>query len=290
MAAARAIERRILGVLVEKQKTSKTADSYPLTLNALVTGCNQKSNRDPVLDLDEIEVEEGLTALQKKGLIERVTGGRAERFRHRLYDVWTRNGPELAVLAELLLRGPQTKGDLRGRAGRMDAIDTLDALDGILKPLASAGLWSFSVIPIVAARWSRTASTTPDELARLNSHSPRSFEAELAPTASTPSGMDAKLAAALGEIESLKARTAALESEVAGLKKQTGLVGRGLSGVTSPVNCLLSMVGHQYVSMYSMMSSVPFSCVTIGFIFGLYIASVRSRTSSTFLRPTSPSA
>src|SRR4051812_46153213 len=133
-------ERRILGVLVEKQKTSKTADSYPLTLNALVTGCNQKSNRDPVLDLNEIEVEEGLTALQNKGLVERMTGGRAERFRHRLYDVWTRNGPELAVLAELLLRGPQTRGDLRGRAGRMDAIDTLDALDAILKPLAERRL------------------------------------------------------------------------------------------------------------------------------------------------------
>src|SRR5207248_1712459 len=60
------VERRVLGVLVEKQKTSKTADAYPLTLNALVTGCNQKSNRDPVLDLDEVEVEEALGALQKK--------------------------------------------------------------------------------------------------------------------------------------------------------------------------------------------------------------------------------
>src|SRR5262245_33571590 len=129
------VERRILGVLIEKQKTSKTADAYPLTLNALVTGCNQKSNRHPVSDLDEIELEEGLAVLQKKGLVDRVTGGRAERFRHRLYEVWTRNGPELAVLAELLLRGPQTRGDLRGRAARMDTIDTLDALDAILQPL-----------------------------------------------------------------------------------------------------------------------------------------------------------
>src|SRR5947208_15625728 len=75
-------ERRVLGVLVEKQKTSKTADSYPLTLNALTTGCNQKSNRDPVLDLSEYEVEEALAALQKKGLVTRITGRRAERFRH----------------------------------------------------------------------------------------------------------------------------------------------------------------------------------------------------------------
>src|SRR4029079_786006 len=82
------IERRILAVLVEKQKTSKTADSYPLTLNALVTGCNQKSNRDPVLDLDEVEVEEAVEALQPRGLVSRITGGRVDRFRHELYTAW----------------------------------------------------------------------------------------------------------------------------------------------------------------------------------------------------------
>src|SRR5260221_5089571 len=70
------LERRILGVLVEKQKTSKSADSYPLSLNALTTGCNQKSNRDPVLDLSDDEVEEGLSVLQKKGLAVRRTRSR----------------------------------------------------------------------------------------------------------------------------------------------------------------------------------------------------------------------
>ncbi len=163
------IERRILGVLIEKQKTSKTADSYPLTLNALVTGCNQKSNREPVLDLDEVEVEEGLTALQKKGLVERVTGGRAERFKHKLYEAWTKNGPELAVLAELLLRGPQTKGDLRGRAGRMDSIETLDVLDTILKPLVARRLVVFLGDPerrgaLVIAWVPRAGRTCPLEV------------------------------------------------------------------------------------------------------------------------------
>src|SRR5690349_6598361 len=128
-------ERRVLGVLVEKQKTSKTADSYPLTLNALVTGCNQKSNRDPVLELDEVEVEEAVEALQPRGLVSRITGGRVDRFRHELYTAWTNAGPELAVLAELLLRGPQTKGDLRTRAARMAPIESLEALDEVLKPL-----------------------------------------------------------------------------------------------------------------------------------------------------------
>src|SRR5436190_13759530 len=95
------LQRRILGVLVEKQKTSKSADAYPLSLNALVTGCNQKSNRDPVLELDEVEVEETIEALQPRGLVSRITGGRVDRFRHELYTAWTDAGPELAVLAEL---------------------------------------------------------------------------------------------------------------------------------------------------------------------------------------------
>ena len=230
------IERRILGVLVEKQKTSKTADSYPLTLNSLVTGCNQKSNRDPVLELDEFEVEEGLTALQKKGLVTRVTGGRAERFKHNLYDAWTRNGPELAVLAELLLRGPQTKGDLRGRAGRMDPIDTLDALDLILKSLVEQRLAVYLTDPDRRGALIAHGFYAPDELARLRTqHSHQSHAAESDPTPARPaapppaglSDVEAKLAAAVSEIEVLRGRVAGLEDAVADLRRQLGL---GASG------------------------------------------------------------
>jgi uncharacterized protein len=230
------VERRVLGVLVEKQKTSKTADSYPLTLNALVTGCNQKSNRDPVLDLDEVEVEEGLTALQKKGLVERITGGRAERFKHKLYDAWTRNGPELAVLAELLLRGPQTKGDLRGRAARMDPIDTLDALEAILKPLLARRLAVYLTDPDRRGAVVSHGFHTADELARLKAHhgsAPASVSDsdtfdDFRPPAPAPSpdavaALEAKLAAAVAEIDALKARTSGLEAAVADLRKQLGL-------------------------------------------------------------------
>lgn len=215
------IERRILGVLVEKQKTSKTADSYPLTLNALVTGCNQKSNRDPVLDLDEVEVEEGLNGLQQKGLVERMTGGRAERFRHKLYEAWTRNGPELAVLAELLLRGAQTKGDLRGRAGRMDAIDTLDALDALLKSLAARGLVAFLSDPDRRGALVTHGFHTPDELSRLKTHPIAALTSEPIPGRSPDvvTTLESKLAAALGEIDALKSRTAALEAAIAELKR-----------------------------------------------------------------------
>src|ERR1700693_2063261 len=132
------IERRILGVLVEKAKT--TPDVYPLSINSIVAGSNQKSNRDPLLSLSDLEVEEVLPALQQKGLVTRITGGRGERWRHNLYDVWKVNKVELAILTELLLRGAQTEGELRGRASRMEPIDDLDTLRAQLKPLAERGL------------------------------------------------------------------------------------------------------------------------------------------------------
>ena len=128
-------ERRVLGVLIEKQKTSKSADAYPMTLNSIVTGCNQKSNRDPVTEYDEDEVEETLTALQGKGLVMKVVSSRADRWRHLLYEFWKATKIEMAILAELLLRGPQTEGDLRGRASRMEEIADLDELRGHLKNL-----------------------------------------------------------------------------------------------------------------------------------------------------------
>ncbi len=131
-------ERRVLGVLVEKAKT--TPDVYPLSINALMTGCNQKSNRDPVMDMSEGDVEDALLSGQKKSLTIRITGGRVERWRHDLYTVWRVDKVELAVLAELLVRGPQTEGELRGRANRMEPINDLDALRTVLKPLVERKL------------------------------------------------------------------------------------------------------------------------------------------------------
>jgi uncharacterized protein YceH (UPF0502 family) len=230
------VERRILGVLVEKQKTSKTADAYPLTLNALQTGCNQKSNRDPILDLDEIEVEEAAEALQPRGLVERITGGRVDRFRHKLYDTWTSAGPELAVLAELLLRGPQTKGDLRTRAARMAPIESLDALEEVLKPLLERRLVVYLTEPDRRGAVVSHGFHTADELTRLkahHSHAPVSVAAiaeapvpRAAPVAPAPAP-DAKLTAALTEIDALKVRVAALEAQLADVRKQLDLPAPG---------------------------------------------------------------
>ena len=111
----------MLGVLVEKAKT--TPEYYPLTIAAIVTGCNQKSNRDPVTNYDADDVEEILQGLRKKGAAVMVeAGGRVVRWKHTLYDWLKVSKVELAVLAELLLRGPQTEGDLRARASRMEPL------------------------------------------------------------------------------------------------------------------------------------------------------------------------
>jgi uncharacterized protein YceH (UPF0502 family) len=134
-------ERRLLGVLVEKAKT--TPDVYPMSVNALMTGANQKSNRDPVLNLTEDDVDETLLALQKKGLVTQVQGGRVVRWRHNLYDQWTSSKVGMAVITELLLRGPQTEGELRGRASRMEPIEDLESLRTLLKPLTERRLIVF---------------------------------------------------------------------------------------------------------------------------------------------------
>src|SRR5947209_3996450 len=131
-------ERRILGVLIEKAKT--TPDAYPMTVNALVTGSNQKTAREPVLNLSDTDVEDALESAKHKGLVIKITGGRVVRWRHNLYEAWHVDKVELAVLAELLLRGPQTEGELRGRASRMEPIDELETLRAVLKKLAGRRL------------------------------------------------------------------------------------------------------------------------------------------------------
>jgi uncharacterized protein YceH (UPF0502 family) len=233
------LERRVLGVLVEKQKTSKTADAYPLTLNALTTGCNQKSNRDPVMDLTDDEAEETLTALQKKGLVIRMTGSRVDRYRHLLYETWKVTKLEMAVLAELLLRGAQTKGELRGRVSRMDPVDTLDDLEAILKPLVERRLVVYLTSPDRKGAVLTHGFHTPDELARLKATAgAAAAEPEAAPVRTavptapvpqvTPAGVGAlenRVSALADEVAALKATVATLQEQFAEFKKLVGSVG-----------------------------------------------------------------
>ena len=130
-------ERRVIGVLIEKSLT--TPQAYPLTINAIVTGSNQKSNRDPILELVDDQVEEVLQNLRGRSLTAAFypAGSRSEKWRQELTLVLELDGQEKAVVAELLLRGPQTLGELRTRASRMKQIPDQAALHQVIDRLAS---------------------------------------------------------------------------------------------------------------------------------------------------------
>jgi uncharacterized protein len=129
------IEARVLGSLIEKEVT--TPDYYPLSLNALVNACNQKSNRDPVMNLDESAVRQALRTLEEKKLAGPADNfvSRVSKYEHRLSEVFNLTRHETAVLCELLLRGPQTPGELRSRAERMHPFDDLGVVHSTLQRL-----------------------------------------------------------------------------------------------------------------------------------------------------------
>lgn len=129
-------EARVLGVLIEKALT--TPEQYPLSLNAMTAGCNQKNNRDPVLNLTEDQVFDAVESLRAKQLTIKVdnVGQRVHKYRHCATETLHARTAELAILAELLLRGPQTMGELRGRASRMAPFETLDRVRDMLRALS----------------------------------------------------------------------------------------------------------------------------------------------------------
>lgn len=131
--------RRVFGVLIEKAKT--TPDNYPLTVSGLIAGCKQKSNRDPIMDLDEDQVIEALDQLRNLGAVREVQGsGRVNKYRHCAYEWLDVTASEAAVMTELLLRGPQTLGELRARASRMEPFESLDVVATVVEQLQAKGL------------------------------------------------------------------------------------------------------------------------------------------------------
>jgi hypothetical protein len=212
------IERRVLGVLVEKALTA--ASPEPLSLNAIVTGSNQKSNRDPVTNLEEPEVDSTLTALQQKGLVMKVTGGRVERWRHNLYDAWQVSKPELAFVAELLLRGPQTLAEARARASRMEPLDQETA------STVSKGLVERGLVVWLNPEGKRGAKLShgfhsSEESDELRAGRPISSTSPGSPApvdADQLSDLQGRLELALAEITKLQAEVEYLRSELANLK------------------------------------------------------------------------
>lgn len=160
-----AIDRRVAGVLVEKAKT--TPDIYPMSIHAICTAANQKNNRYPIMELEPDDVEESLARLRAAGAVSEVqASGRVAKYRHFLYEWLGVDKLELAVMAELLLRGAQTEGELRGRAARMEPIADLGALRPILDSLKAKKL----VIPLTPEGRGHVVTHAlyePQELARL---------------------------------------------------------------------------------------------------------------------------
>jgi uncharacterized protein YceH (UPF0502 family) len=216
-------ERRILGVLIEKAQT--TQGGSPLSVNAMVTGSNQKSNRDPVMTLTETEVEDALASAQKKGLVARIIGGRVEHWKHTLYDAWQVSKVELAVLGEVLLRGPQTEGELRGRASRMEPIADVDALREILRPLAERRLVAYLTPEGRRGTIVSHGFHAPEELERLRArYSAEAIAVEAEPIAAPPTSVAPSGPDLREELASLRTQVVEVQTQIAHLAEEIRLL------------------------------------------------------------------
>ena len=248
-------DRRVLGVLVEKAKT--TPDVYPMSINAIRTGANQKNNRHPLLELENDDVEQSLERLRGLKAVSEVQGdSRVPRYRHLLYDWLGVDKLELAVMAELLLRGAQTEGDLRAHAARMEPIPDLETLRTVVAALKTKGL----VIGLTPAGRGHVVTHAlyqeqeleklraeyrgrGDEAAAAEHHAP-ARRAQTGPggtcPAPGPSSQSAGVPAAASS--ELSAAVAALRSEVATLRDDLGRAREELDRVRREVDDLVAQL------------------------------------------------
>ena len=197
-----AVETRVLGVLAEKQRT--VPDSYPLTLNTLVAGCNQKTSRNPLMELSETQVQAALDSLKGYSLVMESSGGRVARYEHNIDRVLRVPSQSVVLLTVLMLRGPQTAGELRIATERMHNFADISSAEAFLDELAErpAGALVVKLARLPGAReirWAHLLSGDPVEPVR---------EVRGA----------ARADASLGEVAALKLNVARLEADVAALK------------------------------------------------------------------------
>lgn len=213
-------EIRILGALLEKEQT--TPDAYPLTVNALLTACNQKTNREPVTDLSEGEVWDALEALRQDVLVWRIEGARAEHFEHRLDRRWHLTPARKAVMTLLLLRGPQTPGELRSRSARMHDFDSVDEVETTLGDLASGEEPLVVELPRQPGqretRWGHTVGTEPPETTAAV-HTLPTPVSEPPMSSPSPPGPASQV---LDRLDALEEAVAELRRELAALKAALG--------------------------------------------------------------------
>jgi uncharacterized protein YceH (UPF0502 family) len=200
------LETRVLGVLAEKQRT--VPDSYPLTLNSLVSGCNQKSSRDPVIEAAEAEVQAALDSLRALSLIVETSGGRAARYGHNIERVLHVPTQSTALLTMLMLRGPQTAGELRINCERLHKFADIASVESFLAELAERAEGA------LVAELPRQPGSRENRWMHLLSGVPVIEEHASARVASAAPAGDVTV----GEIAALKANVARLEAEVGDLR------------------------------------------------------------------------
>ena len=213
------IETRVLGSLIEKDIT--TPDYYPLSLNALVNACNQKNNRDPVMTLDEPAVRQALSTLQEKRLAGPASGAdsRVTKFEHRLQEVFNFDRREIAVVCVLLLRGPQTPGELRSRTERMYRFEALEDVVSTLDRLAQRE-------PPLVAMLPRQPGTKESRYMHLFSGEPPAVEVAAnvarapSPATAESNSTAARLATLEEEVTRLRAELAEVQQQLAAFRKQ----------------------------------------------------------------------
>ena len=205
------LETRVLGVLCEKQHT--VPDTYPLSLNALVAGCNQKTSRHPIIEVSEAEVQAALDSLKSPALVIESSGGRVPRYAHNMEKALRLPAQSVALLTVLMLRGPQTAGELRINCERLHKFADISAVEGFLQELVGRPEGAMVVeLP-------RQPGSRENRWAHLLSGAPAVEEA----LAAAPSNAEPTADVTVGEIAALKANVVRLEAEVEALK---GLVNK----------------------------------------------------------------
>jgi uncharacterized protein YceH (UPF0502 family) len=199
------LQTRVLGTLVEKQHT--VPDAYPLTLNALVSGCNQKTSRSPVMEVTETDAQAALDSLKRANLVMETSGGRVARYSHNLERVLQVPAQSGAILTSLMLRGPQTPGELRISCERLHAFSDISAVQGFLEELAARPAGALVV------QLARLPGSRENRWAHLLSGAAKQ---EAVPQAKSDS--EPRADASSGEMEALKANMARLEAEIAAMK------------------------------------------------------------------------
>jgi uncharacterized protein YceH (UPF0502 family) len=213
-----AVETRVLGCLLEKERT--TPENYPLSLHSLTSACNQSTNREPVVGYDEKTVENGVNSLREKKLATVVfgAGSRVQKYRHNLLDHYELAPREVALLCVLLLRGPQTPGELRSRTERMHAFNSLEAVEACLDELARG---DFPLVRQVPARPGQKERRYLQLFSSETLYTDAPAEALFtANRASAPESSSPRIEAVEAELAALRQELASLREEFAAFRKQ----------------------------------------------------------------------